>query len=93
MTGIILSRLEFLKELIKEGNVNFIWEAFIRRIYFKEVCYGFKRDLSKEIEKPISLVKTTIRVALENDRRKTNNSVIYFLFSYLWRSFSWPFQK
>lgn len=67
MADINISRVEYIKKLIKEGKTKTIWEAFVRRIYSEEVCFAFKRDLNLEIKKPRSLVKVTTRVAQESD--------------------------
>src|SRR5690606_10690871 len=62
-----MSRIEYIKKLIKEDQTKALWSPLERTLNSEEVCFVFKRDLNIEIKKPRSLVKVTTRVSQESD--------------------------
>jgi hypothetical protein len=39
-------KLAFAVNLIKNGNFKQVWRAFVRRLAYDQLAFGFKSDLS-----------------------------------------------
>jgi hypothetical protein len=57
-----------LATLLKKGRIEYVWTAFLNRLYSKETAFGFKRDLSIPFKKPRTLKPITIRESVETDK-------------------------
>lgn len=65
----ILSKISFAFNQIGKGNLGVIFRAVIQKIYSKRTSIGLKLDLTKELAKPISFVKLSVREFTEEDEK------------------------
>lgn len=67
MSSHILSRVSFVFDQIKRGELKSILKVISSRIYSEQLGFGFKRDLNKESKVPRSLLKINIRPFKDED--------------------------
>ena len=67
MSSHILSKVGFVINQIKEGEIKSVFKVILNRINSKQLAFGFKRDLNEESKAPRTFVKTTIRPFKNDD--------------------------
>ncbi|MEO8933327.1 MAG: hypothetical protein ABI295_03395 [Xanthomarina sp.] len=81
MSSNLFRKMALVPKLIKEGQIKYLWTAFLNRLYSKEIAFGFKRDLSIPYKKPRTLKPITIREFQKEDDHffveNPNNGLIY----------------
>jgi len=63
----ILRKIVLVINLIKQGELKFLWSGISKRIYSENLSYGLKRDLNIEIPTPPSLLKLSFRYCRDDD--------------------------
>lgn len=67
MSSHILSRVSFVIDQVKRGEIKSVLKGISSKIYSEHLSFGFKRDLNKECKIPRSLLKINIRPFKEED--------------------------
>src|SRR5690606_2418290 len=60
------------KSLIHQGDFDFFWQLFKKKIYSNEMAFGFKLDLEQGLKKRRALIPISTRLSQKGDE-------IYFL--------------
>ena len=68
MRSIIITKLSFVFNQFKKGELKYISRAFLKQIRHEDISLGFKLDLNKEQSIPKTLIKTDFRLSQESDQ-------------------------